>query len=56
MKDCLRSYQLLNSTSSTSATTSAATTAAAIFTLLYGRWPCTSPVTPLMQTWNGAPA
>ena len=37
-------------------TMSASTTATAIFTLLHGRSPWTSPVTPLMNTWNGLPA
>lgn len=41
------------STTSPMITISAITTAVMILTLLYGRCPCTSPVTPLMYTWNG---
>ena len=41
------------STNTMMITMTAATMAAAILTLLHGRWPWTSPVTPLMNTWNG---
>lgn len=44
-----------NSTMSTISRISPAATATPIFTLLHGRCPWTSPVTPLMNTWNGRP-